>query len=888
MKPESFAILRHIIDTMFMIVLATIIVLVAWTFGHAYFKTVKAWIAQVEYVYMAVTVIGISAVLGWSFPKKVRASFRSLKLLPRHWGLVVRGFLGCVLTMLLACLIGLLKVKTGQLALLIIGVIGIEGLALFVGVVLAKLHLCIHDRTTCIGKNVDIDDRPIRILEENLFPEYEVTARRILGQIELGKNKRTKGPNVAVIGPYGSGKTSLCYLVEDINRKERDKGIGSDLVFCRFEAWPFLTADAAVRGLLDEIVSKVQELVDCSRLGAVPEEYLEALRACPNGWFGMIATILGKRRNPEEVIMAIQDILSRIGARVVVFVDDFDRLESTSRETQGAISAALNQLQNLTTVQYVLCVGPMHEGPGADLLKLTRFQELMPEVRGQEVIERMQELRDEAIRGQQEMYYPWDLKKEDNDDPLKYYFHRDVLKTTLVSKLVNLIETPRQLKAVEREMHEKWKHGLKGEISWYDLLLMSALKVGEPGVFEWVMREQEVFQDEEIHITEPTEEEKKEAKSAIENKLRELIRIKTKSRLEIIQQVLLDLFPNFMKGLGGLAQWRTRGEPQPWEQRIAIKIGYGTSYFRRYISGCVPSTEVPDQPILQYIRDIKNNGFEQKEFEQRYLESFHKLTNDLNRFVQLSGLLSKELASVVCECILDWMCDRQHWSVWDQKEEYVSAVMSDVMSIVKNAGQFEFAHTRREIPLSHGQETDLEEWAKEQLERLASADAIVAIEYVKYVAKDLLGEKEAKGLLGATLKKEFLGNQEAFWEKAKGSRLYLSWLLGVLKYNDDYENIRDQVTLSVVERTEVDKSEEFAGSVVISLVNYSFSAGRPDFADGYQFFVKKEENQKTFNMDMLLPLIAGWKGRQFEDQVVAKSFEHFMRAYAEEMGGDVP
>ncbi len=870
---------------MFLIVLAVAIVLVAWTLGHAYCEVVIAWIAQVEYVYIGVSVIGISAVVGWSLPRKVRASVISLKLLPRHWGLVVRVNLVCVLTLFIACLSGLIKVERGQLAVLGIVVIVIEIAVLFVGFLAAKVHLGLRDRSTRSERNPKTGDGPIHKLKENLFPEYEVTARRILTRLELGRDNGGRGPNVAVIGPYGSGKTSLCNLVKYISQEKQEQRSDSALVFCRFEAWQFLTADAAVRGLLDQIVNKVQELVDCSRLGSLPEEYLDALRACPNGWVGMIAAMLSKRRNPEEIIQSVQDVLLRIGRRLVVFVDDFDRLESKSTETQEAIAAALNQLQNLTTVQYLLCVGRMREGSGGDLLKLTRFQELMPEVRGEEVVERMRVQRDEAIRGEQAMYYPWDLKKEGNDDPLQYYPHRDFLNTTLVSKLVNLIETPRQLKGVEREMREKWNDGLNGEISWYDLLLMSALKVGEPGVFEWVMREQEVFLDEEIHITEPTEDEKSEARIAIEKELRELIEIKTKPRLELVQRVLLDLFPNFMEGLGGLAQSMTRREPQPWEQRIALKPNYGTSYFRRYMSGCVPSTEVPDQRILQYVRDIERNGFDQESFEERYLDSYEKLRNDLNRFVQFSGLLSKDLARDICDCMLDWICDREHWSVWgeDDGSKYVSAVMSDIKSIVESAGQFEFSLAQRQARWSDVETTDTKEWAKDRLEKLASKDTIVGIQYENYVAKDLLGERESKKLLGAEVKREFLGNEEAFWEQAEGKNHYLRWLLGTLKYNDDYESIKDQVTESILGRAEVDKSGYFAESVVISLVEYKYYAGRPDLIEGYEFSVNKAENRRTFNMDMVLPVLKRWEDRRFADPVASKAFEHLMAAYAEEL-----
>ncbi len=787
--------------------------------------------------------------------------------------------------MSLAYLAGLLNVETRQLAVSVIGIIVFLGSVLLVAMSLAKIHLWLCEKSKHLKNTLDADDVPIHALEENLFPEHEVTARRILARLELGKDQRVRGPNVALIGPYGAGKTSLCNLVKDIYRKERLQRRDNPTLFCRFEAWKFLTPDAAVRGLLDQIVNEVQQVVDCSGLGSIPEEYLDALRSHPNAWLGMLGMLLRKRRSPAEIVGSVQDVLLRLGKRVVVFIDDFDRLESKSKDTQQAIAAALNELQNLTTVQYVLCVGPLHEGPGADLLKLTRFQELMPELGGQEVVERIRNLRDEAVRGKEAMYYPWDFLKEGNDDPLLYYPHREGLDRTLVSKLVNLIVTPRQLKAVEREMSEKWNGGLKGEISWYDMLLMSTLKVGEPRIFEWIMREQEVFLDEGINITDPNEEEKQEAKTEVEKKLRELIEIETKPRLKLVQQVLLVLFPNFMKGLGGIAQWMTRGEPMQWEQSIALQPNYGISYFRRYMSGCVPSTEVPDQPILQYIRNITVNSFEEREFEQRYLDSSHKLTNDLNRFVQFSGLLSGELASKVCDCMLDWMCDRQHWTVPGQEKEYVSWVMIDVKNIVENSGQFELPLARRQISYRRQRTMNLAEWAKERLKSIVSRDAIVAIQFFDYVGEGLIGESGTKGLLGTLLKRDFLDRQEAFWESARGKRHYLGWILGALQYNDDYEIIREQVTESVLKIAETDKSGEFAGSVIISLVNYKYSASRPDLVEEYEFSVKKEENQQTFNMDMLLPVLKQWEDRRFSDQVVSKAFKHLMAAYAEETKG---
>ena len=880
MKPKTAAILRHIIDTIFLIMLASFILL---KIAQIFYEKDFAWIAQLDYSHMVIAFVLFSALVGWFAPKKVLASFRSIKLFPGHCGLVAKVFFVCLLSIVLAYWITLLKIETSQLSALLIIVTLLEVTALFVSYLMAK----VHDRLILHERNLKTDDGPIQELEENLFPECEETARDILKRLDSGRRDGARGPNVALIGQYGSGKTSLCNLVKAIKR-EQDYKNDRALVFCRFEAWQYLTSDAAVRGLLDEIVGKIQDMVDCSGLGALPEEYIETLRSCPNGWFAMTAAILKRKRNPEEVVRAIQDVLLRIGKRLVLFVDDFDRLESKSKEAQEAIASALNQLQNLTTVQYVLCVGPMHigpmhKGPGADLLKLTQFQELMPEMKGKTVIERMHDLRDEALRCKDEMYYPWDLQKEANDDPLLYYPHREGLPSTLVSRLVNLINTPRRLKAVEHETCEKWNGGLNGEICWYDLLLMSTLKVCEQKVFEWILREPKALMEEKIFIREPKEEERSEQRSMIEKKLNELVETKTKSRVELVQEILIDLFPSFMKGLGGWVQDMHRSDPKLWEQRISVEPIYGTSYFRRYISGRVPSTEVPDQAILQYIQKIKNNGFDKKEFELQYLVSYQKLTNQLNKFVQFSALLTEDIARDICDFMLDWMCDREHWDIWEQKYEFASSIISYISLILKRAGQFEFSVNRRKARQNQLETMGSEEWTKAQLERLVPKDAIVAIEFGSNVSKELLGESDTKILLGTYLKRLFIDQQDVFWRQAIENKYYLSWLLGVLKYNDDYEGIREQVTESCLQRAQSDQSEDTAVSLIRSLVHYSRPVGGPDLIDDYEFSVNKEDNRKTFNMEMVLPVLKCWEDRKFSDEFASKAFEHLMSAYSEEM-----
>lgn len=882
MKPKTAAILRHILDSLLLIAISTTLVLLIWVSFQSHFENLISWLSEVNILVFIFILLLLPYVLAWQFPKTMMSVFRSILLFPRHWGFAFNVFLGSGLTLGIACWLDLIRGKYAWIILVY------EIVMFLFGVVIAKFHLYLHNKLKSVTIDSERDDRPIRTLDKNLIPEFENVAQRILGHLLLSTEDDNHGPNVALIGPFGSGKTSLCNLIECIYNNPSDDQKKLKIIFCRFEAWQYLTADAAVRGLLDQIVGQIKEHVDSMQLSTIPDKYLESLVACPHWFLNMLSILLKRKPIPEEVVCSLQNILLRINRKVVVFVDDLDRLESRSIKAQDAVSAALNQLQNLTSVQYVLCVGPSMttdtdktpRKANYDLLKSTRFQELVPDMPSKDVLERIRALRDEAVSSDENMYYVWNEKE--SDDPFKYNPMLEHYNSNIASQAIKLIQTPRQLKTIERETREKWK-SLKGEISWYDLFRINTIKACELPVFEWIINDKTQFLDGPLVFKDINDDKKKELCDSIENILKGRISVKTEERFELVRQVLIDLFPNFMEGLGGIAKKMTRREPLPWEQRLSFNPLYGVSYFKRFKSGYISKKEISDQPILQYIKKIKCTGFEKSEFEEKYLDSFQKLTSDINHFKQFSGLLTRDLAIEVCDCILDWMCDRQHWNVWDPIDQYPPSVMSDVKAIIEDAGQFDFNPSLKRKNQLPGTTKNLHKWITEKLEALLARDVIVAYNFIHYVAIYQLEENIIKAIAGKITKTDFFNEHSSLWEKTKGPYNHLSLVLEMLNYNDDYDEMRDEVTKIVFEKTKSDKSKGLISNVVISLVHFSSPAGRPDLIDQYEFSVNKSENNKTYTMEMLFPLMKSWKNHEFKDPVVGKAFKHLLREYANEL-----
>ncbi len=78
MKPKVASILKHIIDSLFVIVLAAIVVLVTWAVGQLYCEKLIIWVAQVEFLILAFAVIATSGVLRWNFPKEMFINYENV------------------------------------------------------------------------------------------------------------------------------------------------------------------------------------------------------------------------------------------------------------------------------------------------------------------------------------------------------------------------------------------------------------------------------------------------------------------------------------------------------------------------------------------------------------------------------------------------------------------------------------------------------------------------------------------------------------------------------------------------------------------------------------------------------------------------------------------
>lgn len=888
MKRLYRLILSHILESVTKAVAAALVALLLRAVCSKQFAyLVEGLTGLGEYGIGALTVFAL-VFLAVAFPRGFNSTIISVKLFPKHLGLVVQVLIGVGAYLLLSYFVVGYVIDGYSVCLLL----SFSAFGLLLGYLATwQIQKPLERSRTVDSKNLEgqdediwlVDDQPIQTEQENLFAAHSGVARRMLKRLLAEPDRGTSVlPNIALIGPYGSGKTSICNLVEHYYCEDKRTERLPKLLFCRFEAWQFLSAEAAVRNLIEVAADKILDMGDFAALWKIPQKYIEAIKASGSRWSKFVAAFLGGPDNPEEIMSAIGDVLVRLNVRLMIFVDDFDRIEEDSFATQQAIAKALNQLQNLPNTQYIISVGQTTKAGGSeragkrswDLLKLTRFQELVPCVDPAEVVKLSKQLRERALKNH-DYYLPWSEIKENEVDPLTWHPGWSTLfsRVGYLGRLIGLVSTPRTLKSTLRESGLAWEGGLKGEIDWHDLVLANALKAAEPAVFEWIARDRDIFIEEPPkNVTEPEALANKNYAKELEQRLIERVESKDSARYEIVKEAVCELFPAFKTKLEGGESWSS--PPHPWSQKIALRPNQGADYIERFFAGCVPEGDIPDQPTLQYIRRTTGAGFNGHEFACLYLDSVDKLTGSFNKLVQFAGLIPRHLAHLICETVLEWIAEPKHAESWPEPDRFVLSVLPDVFAILDNAGRRE----RVRFPLDSAVTAETEEWFGNMVDRFTFRSLLLAVLLVQGATEK--GYKALCDKLLGHIKVGFVQNKQKLMPSLIVSRFALAWILDSLSTCEAYGELKAGFTQSTIAEADHETGAELKERIVFSLVGTSTPRRSGEIRpEEYQFSILKEENQKRYDMDLITEALNRWYPASWSDDIAKRAFTQLHNVY---------
>lgn len=466
------------------------------------------------------------------------------------------------------------------------------------------------------------DDGPIADPREDRFGAVAV-AERIAAHL-----KNDVSPTVALIGPRGSGKTSIRQLVEHELRTTES------VVMVPISLWPYESSEAAVRGILQRLVDAIGQRVNVLAIEGVPQRYLRSIEVM-SGYFGRPAAARQEASNPDDVIARVANATRAAGLRVVVWIEDFERFARTRPDGSAVdgdtgpdrVGPILSLLHTLDVADGVaVAIADESLGTTVDVGKLARFVELTPLVPPEKALAELKLVREKML-------------SKDFIDSVKPSVRRSIVEQQLPAKadvawaqdrarvvslgisgagalgsLALLCRRPRALKSVCREFDAAWTGDLLGEIDIDDLLALTVLREAAKDVFAFIVDHSDSLRLDYSPLAPVAAGEGRPESHPQLQELRRLLQETSPSLNESdAGNIIRDLFPLMMEQ----EHQSTRTDREKRPQRVGA-IDH-RDYLRVAAMRQQPSSGDADQLVLREIRQLTQFG-EPGELARRLLD----------------------------------------------------------------------------------------------------------------------------------------------------------------------------------------------------------------------------------------------------------------------------
>ena len=149
-------------------------------------------------------------------------------------------------------------------------------------------------------------------------------------------------------GPWGVGKTSFINLAEIHWSEAKDK-----VIVCRFEPLRYASEPDLADRLIRDLSATIQERVYAPEFRPAVSRYSRLVKGKADiSFLGFKLSLEPSQETVEELLDDIDEVLKRINRRIIIVVDDLDRLDP---KTTNNVLFATRRTFRLSQATYVLC-----------------------------------------------------------------------------------------------------------------------------------------------------------------------------------------------------------------------------------------------------------------------------------------------------------------------------------------------------------------------------------------------------------------------------------------------------------------------------------------------------------------------------------------------------
>jgi hypothetical protein len=464
-------------------------------------------------------------------------------------------------------------------------------------------------------------DQPIVSAKEDRFGRKQFAQR--IADVIATRNSNS-GLVVGIHGPWGEGKTSVLNMIA-----ERLLTYDGVLVI-RFNPWRFPEESLLLRSFFLEIGRRIDAslLTRKERISGTLLKYADALSLVPHAekMVGPFKIVLHSQSNVdlEDLKDRVKSSLQASKKRIVVMMDDIDRLDKTEIHTVFRLVKLLGDFPNTTYVLFfdekrvAEALGEKYVGVGGGrsfLEKIIQVPLSLPPAS-------WHARRALAIEGLEAALAITNYQlSEDEARRLGEIFNKGFM---------NRMTTPRVAKRFGNALTFALPI-LVGETDVVDLILIEGIRIFYPELYAAIRENADAFSP---GVTDPVSwMRNRDTKALTEEVIKEALKDYSDEDRKAASIVVQALFPRTQAiGLFRAGAYsHDLIEGRSTEKRIAAK-----EYFPRYFNYGVPSDDISDQEVERFLSRIPGPAVETlvKEFEQ--------LSSDNRAPVLIEKLRNKE------------------------------------------------------------------------------------------------------------------------------------------------------------------------------------------------------------------------------------------------------